>query len=96
MYFTTRGFQSQTFAGQQLEMVALAMESVRSASRSSTTSFVQGRREPSPEQSRGIARHRGRAIWEHRAPDDGGRPQDTDNIHIHVSLNTVTRGRTRW
>jgi hypothetical protein len=30
MYFTTRGFQSQTFAGQQLEMIALAMESVRS------------------------------------------------------------------
>ena len=30
MYFTTRGFQSETFAGQQLEMIALSMESVRS------------------------------------------------------------------
>lgn len=51
MYFSTRGFQSQTFAGQQLEMVALAMESVRAAQpvKHYVFSFKEGE-EPSPEQ----------------------------------------------
>lgn len=51
MYFTTRGFQSETFAGQQLEMIALSMESVRSVQpvKHFIFSFKEGE-VPSPEQ----------------------------------------------
>lgn len=91
MYFTTRGFQSQTFAGQQLEMVALAMESVRAAQpvKHYVFSFKEGE-EPSPEQVEELL-----DILEAESGCKGHQMmaavhQDTDNIHIHVSLNTVS------
>lgn len=91
MYFTTRGFQSQTFAGQQLEMVALAMESVRAAQpvKHYVFSFQEGE-EPSPEQVEEML-----DILEAESGCKGHQimaavHQDTDNIHIHVSLNTVS------
>lgn len=91
MYFTTRGFQSQTFAGQQIEMVALAMESVRAAQpvKHYVFSFKEGE-EPSPEQVEELL-----DILEAESGCKGHQMmaavhQDTDNIHIHVSLNTVS------
>ncbi len=91
MYFTTRGFQSQTFAGQQAEMIALSMESVRSAQpvKHYVFSFKEGE-EPSPEQVEELL-----DILEAESGCKGHQMmaavhQDTDNIHIHVSLNTVS------
>ena len=91
MYFTTRGFQSQTFAGQQLEMIALAMESVRSVQ--PVKHFIFSFREgevPSPEQIEELL-----DIVEEQYGSKGHQMMaavhtDTDNIHVHVSLNTVS------
>lgn len=91
MYFTTRGFQSQTFAGQQLEMIALAMESVRSVQpvKHYIFSFKEGE-VPSPEQIEELL-----DIVEEQYGSTGHQMMaavhtDTDNVHVHVSLNTVS------
>ena len=91
MYFTTRGFQSETFAGQQLEMIALAMESVRSVQpvKHFIFSFKEGE-VPSPEQIEELL-----DIVEEQYGSTGHQMMaavhtDTDNVHVHVSLNTVS------
>ena len=91
MYFTTRGFQSETFAGQQLEMIALAMESVRSVQpvKHYIFSFKEGEM-PSPEQIEELL-----DIVEEQYGSTGHQMMaavhtDTDNVHVHVSLNTVS------
>lgn len=90
MYFTTRGFQSETFAGQQLEMIALAMESVRSVQPVKHCLFLQGRRDAPPEQIEELL-----DIVEEQYGSTGHQMMaavhtDTDNVHVHVSLNTVS------
>jgi hypothetical protein len=86
----SRGFTARSFAGQQAEMVAIAMESVRSAN--PVTHWVLSWREgevPTQEQveraidlfllEQGLSGHQ--VMY--------GVHQDTDNVHLHIVVNRV-------
>lgn len=90
LYAGSRGFTAHSFAGQQAEMVAIAMESVRSAN--PVTHWVLSWREgevPTQEQveraidlfllEQGLSGHQ--VMY--------GVHQDTDNVHLHIVVNRV-------
>ena len=90
LYLTTRGFNTNTFKGQQAEMVALAMECKKSKHpiQHWVASWHEGE-QPTPEQVEelldvfleqlGLEKHQVIAALH----------QDTDNIHLHIAINKV-------
>lgn len=90
LYAGSRGFITNTHRGRQAEMIALALEAVRSAA--PVTHWILSWREgeiPTPEQveeavsiflnEQGLSEHQ--AVY--------GLHQDTDNIHLHLAVNRV-------
>lgn len=91
LYFTSRYFDAQSFKGQQVEMIALAMESSRAAQpvKHYVFSWREGE-QPTPEQIEELL-----DVLEAQTGLNGHQVmaalhQDTDNIHLHVSMNTVS------
>ena len=90
LYLTTRGFNTSTFKGQQAEMVALAMECKKS--KYPIQHWVASWHEdeqPTPEQIEELLDVFLEQLKLQKHQVIAALHKDTDNIHLHISINKV-------